>query len=85
MENMNVKEIIDLLKSPSKQDVDLILKAFMLAQTAHDGQKRLSGEPYLIHGFHTAKILAEMGMSAVVVSAGLLHLYFPLSFYNKLS
>lgn len=73
MENINVKEIIDLLKSPSKQDVDLILKAFMLAQTAHDGQKRLSGEPYLIHGFHTAKILAEMGMSAVVVSAGLLH------------
>ena len=69
----NVKEIIDLMETPLKQDIDLITKAFDFAQTIHQGQKRFSGEPYFIHPFNTAKILANIGMSSVVISAGLLH------------
>ena len=69
----NVKEIIGLMEHSSKQDVDLITKAFDFAQSAHQEQKRLSGELYFIHSLQTAKNLAELGMSAVVIAAGLLH------------
>ena len=65
--------IITLMEVPSKQDVDLITKAFDFAQKVHQGQKRFSGEPYFIHCVQTAKILAELGMSSTVISAGLLH------------
>jgi len=69
----NVKEIIELMEFPTKQDIDLITKAFCFAQIIHQEQKRFSGESYFIHPFNTAKILASIGMSSVVISAGLLH------------
>jgi GTP pyrophosphokinase len=69
----NVKEIIELMKNPSKQDIDLVNKAFNFAQLTCQGQKRFSGEPYFIHCVKTAKLLADIEMSAVVISAGLLH------------
>jgi len=40
---------------------------------AHEGQKRLSGEPYFVHVFGTAKILAQLGMDTQTIVAGLLH------------
>ncbi|MFC1801990.1 RelA/SpoT family protein [Patescibacteria group bacterium] len=70
---VNVNEIIDLMKSPSKEDITLITKAFDFSQKAHDGQKRYSGEPYFNHVFETAKNLAEFNMRAISISAGLLH------------
>jgi len=69
----NVKEIIGLMESPSKQDIDLITRAFDFAQSAHYGQKRFSGESYFAHCFETAKNLANLKMSPIVISAGLLH------------
>jgi GTP pyrophosphokinase len=69
----NVKEIIELMKNPSKQDIDLVNKAFNFAQLTCQGQKRFSGEPYFIHCVETAKLLADIEMNAVVISAGLLH------------
>ena len=69
----NVKEIIELIKSPSKNDIDLIEKAFDFAQSAHQGEKRFSEEPYFVHCLSTAKILASIGMSSKVISAGFLH------------
>ncbi len=68
-----VQDIIALLPSPPKKDVDLIIDAYNFAQKAHDGQTRKSGEPYFIHVFHTAKYLAELGMSPTVIAAGFLH------------
>ncbi len=70
---MKPQEIIGLMKSHSKQDADLIVKAFNFAESAHKDQKRFSGEPYFNHAYETAKTLAELGMSATTVSAGLLH------------
>lgn len=68
-----VKEILNLMGSPSKEDTALVEKAYTFAQEAHKEHKRLSGEPYFIHLFETAKGLASLGMSAKVVAAGFLH------------
>jgi len=74
MTNMaNFKEIIDLMESPTKEDIELITKAYNFAEKAHDGQARFSGEPYFIHVFETAKNLAGIKMGSVTISAGLLH------------
>ena len=69
----DVQKIIEELPSPPKKDVDLIMKAYDFAQHAHEGQKRFSGEPYFLHVFSTAKILADLGMSPTVIAAGFLH------------
>ncbi len=70
---MELSEIIKLMNSPSRSDITLVTEAFSFAKSAHQGQTRFSGEPYFIHPFETAKILADLGMSAVTISAGLLH------------
>lgn len=73
MKVMSIKEIINLMDSPSEQEKELIQKAYTFAEKAHEGQKRFSGEPYFIHCFETAKELANLEMCATTISAGLLH------------
>lgn len=68
-----VKEITDYLKNRTKEDVELIKKAFDFAKKIHGNQKRYSDEPYFNHVFETAKNLAQIGMGSVTISAGLLH------------
>lgn len=70
----NVREILNHIKGGvNKKEEELINKAYGFAEKAHDGQKRFSGEPYFIHVFETAKILAGLGMDAQSIAAGLLH------------
>jgi RelA/SpoT family (p)ppGpp synthetase len=69
----SIKEIAGLLKASEKGDLALLEKAFHFAEKAHKNQNRLSGDPYLIHLAETGKILAEYGMSAKTVAAGILH------------
>jgi GTP pyrophosphokinase len=54
-------------------DIALVKKAYEFAAKAHDGQKRLTGEPYIQHPLHTAFILAQINADAAIVAAGLLH------------
>jgi GTP pyrophosphokinase len=54
-------------------DMDLIERAYIYSARVHDGQVRLSGEPYLSHPLETAGILADMKLDVVSVTAGLLH------------
>lgn len=54
-------------------DLSLIEKAFALSSRAHKGQKRASGEPYLIHPVEVADILAQMKLDSTSIAAGLLH------------
>lgn len=68
-----VKEIIGAMKNPSPGDSALVEKAYAFAKDAHKDHKRYSGEPYFIHPAATAKILAELGMDAETIAAGLLH------------
>ncbi len=67
------KEIIGAMSSPSTADIAYVEKAYELSKKAHEGQARFSGEPYFIHPAATAKILAEYGMDATTIAAGLLH------------
>lgn len=70
----NTKEITDLIiGGVKKKEEELIEKAYVFAEKAHTGQKRMSGEPYFIHPFETAKILAKLGMDTQTIAAGLLH------------
>ncbi len=70
---MKVQDIIGLMKPLSKQDRDLVFRAFNFAESAHQNQKRFSGEPYFVHVYETAKTLADLGMSSITISASLLH------------
>ena len=54
-------------------EMALLKKAMQFAYDAHSGQKRDSGEPYIIHPLAVAKMLFDMGMDANTVIAGLLH------------
>ncbi|HEY1406893.1 MAG TPA: bifunctional (p)ppGpp synthetase/guanosine-3',5'-bis(diphosphate) 3'-pyrophosphohydrolase [Spirochaetota bacterium] len=54
-------------------DLDLIERAFRYAEEKHRDQKRLSGEPYIIHPLEVAIILAHQNMDSVSIAAALLH------------
>jgi GTP pyrophosphokinase len=69
-----LENLIEALpESYSMVDRDLIIHAYKFAEKAHDGQKRVSGEPYITHCIAVAIILAELQVQPVVVVAGLLH------------
>ena len=72
------KELYDFLIEKIKLyhpsgDFSLIEKAYHIADDAHQGQKRKSGEPYIIHPICVAIILAELEMDRDTIIAGLLH------------
>jgi GTP diphosphokinase / guanosine-3',5'-bis(diphosphate) 3'-diphosphatase len=54
-------------------DKEMVQRAFRVADKAHVGQKRVSGEPYIYHCLTVASILAGYSMPSEVVAAGLLH------------
>ena len=54
-------------------DLDLIRAAWAFCQEQHEGQRRASGEPYVIHPLEVAQVLAELKMDATAIAAGLLH------------
>lgn len=56
-----------------EEDVEAVKKAYKVAYQAHDGQKRKSGEPYIIHPICVAIILAELELDKETIMAGLLH------------
>jgi guanosine-3',5'-bis(diphosphate) 3'-pyrophosphohydrolase len=68
-----VKDIVQKMDAPTKDDIALVEKAYVFAEDAHKDHKRYSGDPYFIHLYETAKSLAELGMGAKVIAAGLLH------------
>ncbi len=67
----------DILEKVSRNfpgaDLSLIEKAYVYSAKVHQGQVRLSGEPYLIHPLEVAAVLADMRMDIATVAAGLLH------------
>lgn len=70
---MDIKHIVNTLKSPSENDINLIRRAFDFSQKAHQGQKRKTNEPYFIHPFETALKVAQWRLDAPSVAAALLH------------
>lgn len=63
----NPQECFDALieklsKTYTEEELADVRKAYELASQAHEGQKRLSGEPYIMHPLNVAIILSKLGM-----------------------
>ncbi|NLZ93031.1 MAG: bifunctional (p)ppGpp synthetase/guanosine-3',5'-bis(diphosphate) 3'-pyrophosphohydrolase [Firmicutes bacterium] len=72
---MSLVALKDLIKSyyPVEPDWTVLEKAYQFAVTAHQGQKRFSGELYITHPLGVATILAELELDIDTIVAGLLH------------
>lgn len=57
----------------TKKEMCDVRKAYQIANEAHEGQKRLSGEPYIMHPLSVAIILASLGMDEASIIAAILH------------
>ena len=68
------KRLSDRIEQTNKQyDMERIERAYRLAERAHEGTLRRSGEPYIIHPVSAAVILVELGMDTDSIVAALLH------------
>ena len=65
--------VANILHSGKEYDMALVEKAYLFANKAHAGQKRKSGEPYIVHPVSVANILVSLGMDTESVVAALLH------------
>lgn len=71
---MNIDILMKALpEAYTPTDRDLVLRAYQVAELAHEGQRRASNEPYVNHAIAVALILAELRVPPDVVAAGLLH------------
>ena len=71
-------ELLERLKKRIKEnnlevDIDKVSQAFILAYESHEGQKRKSGEDYILHPVEVAEILVDMKMDTDTIVAGILH------------
>ena len=64
-------------------DISLIEKAYAVAEKAHEGQKRKSGQPYIVHPLQVAIILADLEMDKETIAGGLLHDVVEDTFFTK--
>jgi len=65
-----ISEVSQYLKP---EDLALLKSAYFFSQKAHSGQFRKSGEPYISHPITVARILGELRLDAVTLTAALLH------------
>jgi len=71
---LSLEELLkELPEDYTNADRDVVQRAYKVAERAHAGQKRASGEPYINHCLAVAAILADLHMPAEVVAAGLMH------------
>ena len=69
-----ISDLCTLLESYlSTEHVKQIYSAYLFSANAHEGQTRLSGEPYIYHPISVARVLAEMHMDAQTIQAAILH------------
>ena len=76
METVNIRPLSDILGAMTAKDassVALVTKAYEFSRTAHEPQKRFSGDPYFSHPAEVAYSLASAGMDASTIAAGVLH------------
>ena len=71
---IRINDIIDRIgEYDPEADLDIIDRAYIYSARVHEGQVRLSGEPYLSHPLEVAGILSDMKLDVISVTAGLLH------------
>src|SRR5712664_4692303 len=71
---VRIEEICEKVRRNHPQaDLNLLRRAYFFSAREHKGQKRASGESYLVHPLEVANILADMRLEEVSVATGLLH------------
>ncbi|HVS40825.1 MAG TPA: bifunctional (p)ppGpp synthetase/guanosine-3',5'-bis(diphosphate) 3'-pyrophosphohydrolase [Candidatus Dormibacteraeota bacterium] len=70
---MPIAELLPKTSYLSEADRELLVRAHGVAELAHKGQFRLSGEPYIEHPLSVAGILADLRLDADTLAAALLH------------
>jgi GTP pyrophosphokinase len=71
---IRITDILDAISAYHPEaDLDLVERAYVYSARVHEGQVRLSGEPYLSHPLEVAGLLTELRLDTVSVAAGLLH------------
>lgn len=68
-----IKSLKELTLDLSTKEEQMIRDAYLFAKKAHFGQKRLSGEDYIVHPLATAQLLVEMHFDPITIAASLLH------------
>ncbi len=71
---LRFNDIVDrILEYSPNMDLELLQRAYVFSAKVHEGQERLSGEPYLIHPLEVAGLVVDLRMDEVTVAAALLH------------
>ena len=71
---LRINDILDKAQAYlAAEELEMIQKAYIYSATVHQGQVRLSGEPYLTHPMEVAGILVDMKMDSATIISGLLH------------
>src|SRR6056297_417830 len=71
---MEIETLLKKIRSDMDDpDLDIIKRAYRMADEAHQDQKRVSGESYIDHPIHVAYILADLGLDIISITAALLH------------
>jgi (p)ppGpp synthase/HD superfamily hydrolase len=68
---LKLRDLLNTYLDPEK--VAVVLRAFEVGDTAHQGQTRITGEPYILHPVAVAQILANMRMDHESIAAAILH------------
>jgi len=69
-----IQGVVDRYKARwPRSSSDLLIRAYETAEKAHQGQRRKSGEAYILHPVAVASVVAEMGLDDVSIAAALLH------------
>ena len=70
---VTISELLQISEHLAAPDRELVQRAYARASEAHVGQRRVSGEEYVEHPLHVARILADLGLDAQTLAAALLH------------
>src|SRR5882757_3096260 len=71
---IRIEDIVEKVsRNHPEADLDLLRRAYFFSAREHKGQKRASGEPYLVHPLEVSNILADMRLDETVIATGLLH------------
>lgn len=73
MNNLNLNNLLFLVNTYDSSSVEVVKEAYDFANKYHEGQKRQSGEDYIIHPLNVAFNLAKMNADCATICAGLLH------------
>ncbi len=72
--NVNIDNLLTVLKNSERHyDIEKIERAFLYAKSLHEGQFRVSGEPYISHPIAVAEIVTSLGLDTDSICAAFLH------------